>query len=331
MTDVLTPVRTEVRLTISGSVGSGGANASVDVETVQKLLNGTSSHHGLAPLLVPDGKCGPLTRSAIGQFQRRAVGMSNPDSRVDPGGKTLRKLVELLGVAGNDVPVSAPAVIVPPVDGTLMHRLQKFFDHARTTWGIVVTANSQFRTSQVQNQFHIAHMIRFNSYGEMLRPRHSERYQGRNVISMAYLSDATVRWGEGIDYSMFLRDRLGQLCRKTPDLRGWINPPDETQTRKRAEDLLRQWKIGTPKKPPGAPAHSAQAAPGVQGCMEPCMCGGRRSKHVVGMAADLDSNAMAEIQRRLIPSNCETMNALLAQFGLHRPVSSEDWHVEAMR
>lgn len=76
--------------TISGSVGQGGANLREDVRRVQGLLNRSD----LAPLapLAEDGRSGPATIGAIRHFQVRHVGMASPDGRVDPGGRTWRKL-----------------------------------------------------------------------------------------------------------------------------------------------------------------------------------------------------------------------------------------------
>jgi peptidoglycan hydrolase-like protein with peptidoglycan-binding domain len=78
--------------TISASVGNKGKNLVADVRTVQQLLN-QNLHHlfPLLPLKV-DGACGPVTVGMITDFQRRRVGMSKPDGRVDPGGKTLEFL-----------------------------------------------------------------------------------------------------------------------------------------------------------------------------------------------------------------------------------------------
>lgn len=75
---------------IDGSVGQGGDNAREDVLEVQRLLN----RHELSPLQrVPEsGTCDSLTVSAIRHFQARYVGMGSPDGRVDPGGRTLRRL-----------------------------------------------------------------------------------------------------------------------------------------------------------------------------------------------------------------------------------------------
>jgi hypothetical protein len=70
--------------------------------TVQSLLN-AKMPPGFPPLDV-DGMVGPLTISAIENFQRRTVGMSSPDGRVDPNGRTLQAL-------NNGQPGPAP---VPP-------------------------------------------------------------------------------------------------------------------------------------------------------------------------------------------------------------------------
>lgn len=75
---------------IGGSVGAGGKNESRDVKVVQRLLN----KHSLPPLrdLTVDGKAGPNTIDAIRHFQSVVVKMRSPDGRVDPGGKTIRRL-----------------------------------------------------------------------------------------------------------------------------------------------------------------------------------------------------------------------------------------------
>ncbi|WP_169795339.1 peptidoglycan-binding domain-containing protein [Kribbia dieselivorans] len=75
---------------IQGSVGQGGDNAEPDVRIVQKALN----RFDLTPLtaLAVDGRCGPRTIESIRHFQTRNVGIANPDGRVDPGGRTMRRL-----------------------------------------------------------------------------------------------------------------------------------------------------------------------------------------------------------------------------------------------
>jgi hypothetical protein len=77
--------------TLFSSVGRGGANNKADVCTVQTLLNRHVNKLLIQPLKV-DGVAGPKTIGAIEAFQRKVVGLSAPDGRVDPGGRTLQAL-----------------------------------------------------------------------------------------------------------------------------------------------------------------------------------------------------------------------------------------------
>lgn len=75
---------------IQGSVGQGGNNFARDVVTVKRLL----AKHDLRPL--PPLDSAPAVDAAfvkaIRRFQTVYVGLSSPDGRVDPGGRTLRRL-----------------------------------------------------------------------------------------------------------------------------------------------------------------------------------------------------------------------------------------------
>lgn len=75
---------------IDKSVGQDGDNLEPDVRIVQQLLN----RHDLAPLakVKEDGRNGSVTIKAIRHFQTRHLGMNSPDGRVDPDGRTFRKL-----------------------------------------------------------------------------------------------------------------------------------------------------------------------------------------------------------------------------------------------
>lgn len=87
-------------VTISGSVGQGGTNNRVDVQVVQALLN-----RAMKAGLTADGRCGPLTVSAIKAFQKGF--MANPDGRVDAGRTTWKNLAgakEAAGAATQPVP-----------------------------------------------------------------------------------------------------------------------------------------------------------------------------------------------------------------------------------
>ncbi len=71
---------------ISASVGQGGINHKGDVRKIQKLLNAIYP----ASALEVDGLCGNKTIRRIERFQRRFL--RSPDGRVDPNGRTLRRL-----------------------------------------------------------------------------------------------------------------------------------------------------------------------------------------------------------------------------------------------
>ena len=70
---------------ITGSVGRGGDNQTIDVSLIQKLLN---SNH------IP-GETTPLEVDGIisEAFQKNILFMTLPDGRVDPDGKTFNKLI----------------------------------------------------------------------------------------------------------------------------------------------------------------------------------------------------------------------------------------------
>jgi len=71
---------------ISGSVGRHASNRDADVRIVQFLLNKASAG------IKEDGHCGRATISAIEEYQHNWT--KHPDGRVDPGGSTLKHLVE---------------------------------------------------------------------------------------------------------------------------------------------------------------------------------------------------------------------------------------------
>ncbi|MGR3366188.1 MAG: papain-like cysteine protease family protein [Sagittula sp.] len=75
---------------VQSSVGRNGRNKAADVAAVQSQLNAQMSAPRVA--LVEDGICGTLTRAAIYDFQKCVLKFNNPDSRVDPNGRTLAAL-----------------------------------------------------------------------------------------------------------------------------------------------------------------------------------------------------------------------------------------------
>lgn len=83
-------------MSIKKSVGFRGVNLAADVRKVQGLLN--SAINKFPPFgkqqktLLVDGDCGDLTITAIKRFQTIVMAFHYPDSRVDPGGNTWKKL-----------------------------------------------------------------------------------------------------------------------------------------------------------------------------------------------------------------------------------------------
>jgi|GEM_PF-786217 len=72
-------------VSISASVGEGGANREADVREVQRLLTAAGfDTQGI------DGDYGNNTRNAIIAFQKTFL--TNPDGRIDLGGKTILRL-----------------------------------------------------------------------------------------------------------------------------------------------------------------------------------------------------------------------------------------------
>jgi len=76
------------------SVGRNGVNRWEDVRTVQILINLNMEKLASPGPLAENGLIGSRTIGAVEGFQRRVVGLANPDGRVDPNGRTLRGLRE---------------------------------------------------------------------------------------------------------------------------------------------------------------------------------------------------------------------------------------------
>ena len=84
---------------IHGPVGKGGANAKLDVQTVQSYLNAVPPQEGGPVLLLAeDGILGPKTQAAIDKYQAKVL--PKPDGRIDPAGPTIKALTEF--ICGSD-------------------------------------------------------------------------------------------------------------------------------------------------------------------------------------------------------------------------------------
>src|SRR3954451_18750464 len=94
-------------IAISKPVGQGGLarNLPDDVKTIQAALNQVTVKGfsgGPMPFLAVDGIKGPKTQSAILNFQRAQGQSIHPDGLVEPGGKTILRLNELVAPISKD-------------------------------------------------------------------------------------------------------------------------------------------------------------------------------------------------------------------------------------
>jgi hypothetical protein len=305
---------------IQASVGAPpAANYRADVEIVQRLLNEHATRVGYPPLRV-DGGVTPQMVQAIRTFQLKVVGMHMPDGRVDPGGKSLLKLNE---PAGGVVPGGGP---FNPAGKSFKERLDAFLADAKATFSVTIPAGTEFRKPEDAQKWHIAHMIYYNSFAGR-KPAMHEMLNGHHVIKWSHLESAATVW-QNVSWQDFLRDRNGQTPVKQGN--GWATgrEPDKEKTRQRAYEILKSAGVATAKDRPNEP-HSAMVAPGYQGCAEPCKCGGNRSNHIAGAASDLGQPQLELLKQKLQQAGAGSLDDYLKRFGLHRPMSSEPWHVEA--
>lgn len=83
---------------LTAAVGNNGKNQPADVTFIQKLLNDYKITGEIKPLKI-DGKIGPETIRRIEVFQKRILFMGRPDGRIDPNGKTFKRLSSIRATA----------------------------------------------------------------------------------------------------------------------------------------------------------------------------------------------------------------------------------------
>jgi hypothetical protein len=213
----------------------------------------------------------------------------------------------------------------PPQTYSFEDRVAKFVADAEKTYQVQIPLGNQFRPPEVAQKWHIAHMIRYNSFPKT-KPAQSQVIGGRNLIAWSHLSDPLLVW-EHVRWEDFLRDANGNVPIKQGNAWATDHAPDEEQTRRQAFNILNATSIQRDKFRPTEP-HSAMVAPGYEGCAEPCKCGDHRSRHIAGAARDLGRAQMALLEKRLWQRNGETLDDYLGSYGLYRPMNSEPWHVE---
>jgi hypothetical protein len=284
--------------------GSKGA----DVKKLQQQLNDALSP---SPNLPEDGDFGAKTYDAVVRFQR-LKGLL-PDGRVGP-----QTWAALNGASGGGFNPQGKSFLV---------RLDAFLADADQKYGVKIGKQATARQPSDAQKWHIAHMFYYNSFASR-KPKKWEVAGGHYVIAWEHISSAALAWDHNIRWQDFLRDKDGKEPVKTADAKAWVSDhqPEKTMSKKQAYQILVDAGIATST---ASRPHGAMVAPGYEGCGEPCKCGGHPSRHTVGMAVDLNKAALKLLENKLTQANAGSLDDYLAEFGLHRPMDSEPWHVEA--
>jgi hypothetical protein len=136
---------------LKNSVGNKGINHITDVKLVQEALNRTFK----VPLrlLDVDGIAGSKTKIAIANFQQKIVGLKNPDSLIEPKGKTWDTLKRYL----NEVPsVQLANYRLFPVTGNAGQSPQKQVTSKKIAWGNKVSASFKLKVIEICNDLELS-------------------------------------------------------------------------------------------------------------------------------------------------------------------------------
>lgn len=186
---------------ISSSVGAHKAkNHLDDVKTVQILLNlNLGKLVPLAPLK-EDGAVSPhrsATIGAIEEFQRRVVGMAEPDGRVDPHGRTLKELHDGMPPGFSDeklrgIMIDASAKIIDAYFPLLSASMQRY--------GITTPLQKAHFLAQVAHESgefrfteEIASGAAYEGRADLgnTQPGDGKRFKGRGLIQITGRSNYT--------------------------------------------------------------------------------------------------------------------------------------------
>jgi peptidoglycan hydrolase-like protein with peptidoglycan-binding domain len=126
-----------------GEIEARGArgNAPDDVRAIQRLLNkveaqdGGSRAPGSSGTLTVDGLCGPLTRKAIGAFQRKQFPDKSADGIVDPDQRTLYRLNQLASPTLDAMLVAKATAGLTTIAGYLAQTIARI-SAIQATWSL---------------------------------------------------------------------------------------------------------------------------------------------------------------------------------------------------
>ena len=209
-----------------------------------------------------------------------------------------------------------------PKGKTFDQRLKAFLADVKTTYSLTIGQDSG-RTVAWQQKHHVAHMFLYNSY-KSTKP--GKVATGKRTISWDHFSNPKTVWNT-VKFNDFLRTKKNAAPVKQGSVWKKGFEPDQAATEKRAKFLQTSAGIGNNGK--------AMVSSGLKPCGEPCKCGAGRSKHLDGVAADLNSSHLTQLTTKLTTAKAGSLDDYLKDFGLHRPLlnhasSPEKWHVEAI-
>lgn len=207
-----------------------------------------------------------------------------------------------------------------PKGKTFKERLDAFLRDAKDTHSLTVGVDNG-RTVEWQHMHHVAHMFLYNSY----QGKPAKADKSKRTIAWEHISDPKLQWST-IRWDDFLRTKTKQKPIKVDNAWKTGHEPDKGATEENARTIQKEGGIGNGGK--------AMVAAGLSPCGEPCRCSAGRSKHLDGVAADLNSNDLASLIAKLTAEKAGSLDEYLKKFGLHRPLlnhvtSPEKWHVEA--
>jgi len=210
--------------------------------------------------------------------------------------------------------------IFDPKGKTFAQRLNAFLGDAKTTHKLTIGKDSG-RTVDWQQKHHVAHMFLYNSY-KSTKPAKVDA--GKRTIAWSHFSDPKVIW-KTVKFNDFLRTAKNVAPIKVGQKWKVGSEPDQKATDRHVKSLQTTAGIGN--------AGKAMVSSGLKPCDQPCKCGAGRSKHLDGVAADLNSSHLTTLSSKLSVAKSGTLDEYLAKFGLHRPLlnhptSPEKWHVE---
>jgi hypothetical protein len=208
---------------------------------------------------------------------------------------------------------------------TVSQRVDRLINVTKTRYGVTLSRNQLDRTPEQAQKFHICHMFLHNFFPHA-RPKHLAA--DKRTISWDHLQNPNLKWLL-IDPSEFLRTKSGTAAQKEPSKLGKVwkagQEPDKVATSRAMAAFLRKHHI------------TSMAAPGKDGCGEPCNCGGRASMHVTGKACDLGGmQKLAQVLASNHKGFSDPLDEYLEEFQLCRPMAHfegkarEEWHVEGI-